>query len=283
MTTETDKALAVVGAVGDDLGKETGTTGTPAPAPPSNSPPADPVADKAAADKAAADAAAAKEVADAEAAKAKADAPAEDAELDTAVWGSTQDEVGDSVLALLQNSGIELTDAKAFVYDALQSGDATKLDRDALIEKVGKAKATLIIAGAENFITRTVTRSKEIMSDVHTAAGGEENWAALTAWAKGNVPDAELADYRALIDQGGIKARFATTDLLSRFNADTKNTTLSASAGEITADTKAAPQSRQTTKAEYVSELSAAHKRGADTATLNEIQKARERGRTAGI
>lgn len=284
MTTDTtpkpDAALVAAGAT-PAATSETHSGNGPSPPPaPSNSPPVapvDPAAEKAAADKAAAD----KVVADEAAKKA---AEAENAPLDTAVWGSTGDEVGDSVLELIQNAGLSIEETKALMFDAVKAGDPTKIDRDALIEKVGKAKATLILAGVQNFITGQQTRAKTILTEVHTTVGGEANWTQLTAWAKTAVPEAELAEYRDMIDAGGAKARFAAAELATKFNADPKNTTLStARTTEIIGDGVAQTTTRATTRTQYVAELDAAHKRGAKPGEIADINAARAAGRAKNI
>ena len=275
-----DKALAAVGASAADLGgKEGGTGPTPPPAPSNVPPPAvDPVAEKAAADKAAADAVT-KAAED-----AKAAAEAEDKPLDTAVWGTTGSEVGDSVLELIQNSGMTQDDAKAIMFEAVKSGDLSKIDRDALVEKVGKAKATLILAGAQNFINDAATKNATIIGEVHTTVGGKENWDALTTWAKANVGEADLSDYRAMIDAGGAKARFAAAELASKYNADPKNTTLSsAKTTEIIGDTKATSTARALNKSAYYAEINAAYARGATPSEIAEINAARAAGRAKGL
>jgi hypothetical protein len=272
-----DKAAAAAGAGPDDLDNKTGLEGAPkAPPAPSNTPPVDEAA------KAKAEADAAAKAAEEEAAKKAA---ADDAKpLDTTLWGSTGSEVGDSVLALLQNSGMQPTDAKALLYDAVTAGDPTKIDRDALIEKVGKDKATLILAGVENFVTQSKATAQTILTVVHESVGGEQNWTTVREWAKANIPEAERNEYADLIDAGGAKARFAAQELANRYNADTKNTTLTTpKTTEIIGDSKAQPTTRATTRAQYVAELEAAHKRGAKPAEIAEINSARAAGRAKNI
>ena len=274
-----DKAGATVGAGPQDNDETNSGKAPNPPPPPSNEPPPKQQTpeEKAAADKAAADKAAAD--------KASADAAAaENRPLDNAVWGTTGDEVGDSVLTLLQNSGLTVDEAKAMMFDAVQAGDVTKLDREALAAKVGKEKATLILAGAENFITRSAAKAATIVKEVHATVGGEENWSAITGWATKNVAESDLATYRNMIDAGGAQARFAASELKALYNADGKNTTLGAANAELKGDSGSPQPGRQLTKAQYVAELEAAHKKGSPPqAVINEINAARARGRAAGI
>lgn len=278
------KAAKAQGAGADDLDPATTGGGNPAPAEPTNKAPvveptpeekeatATEEAEKVAADKEAADKAAA------EAAETPDDKP-----LDTDVWGSTGDDVGDSVLSMLQNSGITTDEAKSLMFDAIQAGDVTQIDKAALIEKVGKNKAALIMAGAENFISRSTAKAATIVAEVHTTVGGKDNWDAVTTWAKENVSETDMADYSSMIDAGGAKARFAAQELASRYNTDSKNTTLPTADAEIVGDGKATPTTRSTTRAEYVSELEKAYDTAASEAVIKEIKAARARGRAAGM
>lgn len=258
---------------------------------------------KAAADKAAQDAAAAqqgnppaddKAKQEADAAKAEADAKAKaDAEaaekaktqsedLDTEKWGSTGDETGDSVLLILQNSGMEVDTAKALLYDAVAAGDVTKIDRDALVEKVGKAQANLILAGVENYVTKTTARVQEAVTALHTVAGSKENWDQVAAWAKGNIPDAELQEYRDLIDAGGAKAKYAAQQIVEKYNAVDSHDSVGKSEAEPGG--KAQEKQEALTRAEYFERVDKLHKeRKATPAALKSLLAARERGKAKGL
>lgn len=272
-------AVKAAGATDADLSDKHSGNGPTPPPPPPNTPPVDDAAQKAAAEKEAADKAAAE--------KAEADAKAAEAEnkpLDTAVWGSTGDEVGDSVLELIQNSGLSVEETKALMYDAVKAGDPTKIDRDALVEKVGKAKATLILAGVENFVNTSKAKAQTILTEVHTTVGGEANWKQVTEWAKGNVAEAELAQYRTMIDAGGAQARFAAAELAAKYNGDSKNTTLTtAKTTELLGDGKPSSDIKPLTKAEYYAQIDAAYARRATQAEIDQINAARAAGRAKGL
>lgn len=278
-TTEVkDKAAAAVGADPErDTSESETTTGNPAPPPPSNEPPADDTPEEAE------DTTEGAEDTSEDAGEEDNSEDGEDKALDTDVWGTTGDEVGDAALTLIQNAGLTTDEAKAFLFDAVTEGDITKVDKDALTEKVGKDKATLILAGVENYVARSKAKAETIVQECHTAVGGEDNWNAVTTWAKENVSSEDMADYVDLIDAGGAKARFAAQELAARYNGDAKNTTLNADTAEIVGDSKAQTSARAISKAAYVAELEAAHASGASEAVINEINAARARGRAKGI
>ena len=205
-------------------------------------------------------------------------------ELDTTVWGSTGDEVGDSVLLVLQNSGIPVEDAKALIYDPLtEHGDPTKLDKDALIEKVGKANANLVMAGIENFVAKNNAKNEAVLKDVYEVAGGKENWDQVAPWAKEKLSEADRKDYADMLDAGGAKAKFAAQEIIRLYNADTNNTSIGKTT-TLEGESAAGDQGEAITRVEYAERMDKLHRTGkASKAAIAEVQRARERGRKKGI
>lgn len=254
-----------------------GTTGDPAPS-----------------NKERAGAKAAKEAADKEA-KAKAEAAAataedddetidDDKELDTAVWGDPgNDEVGKSTLTLIQNSGMTPETALELFGKAREQMDPSLVDRDKLVEAVGKTKATLIMAGFETVTSREKARLAEVTKVVHDAAGGEDNWKKATKWAVAKLDAAELDELRVMIDKGGRQATFAAAEIVNRYNSDPKNTALAAGKGQITPDTKSATPAKGITRREYGEQLDRLYRRGATEAEFNALRAQRNAGKKQGI
>lgn len=203
-------------------------------------------------------------------------------DLDTETWGDTGDEVGNSVLKVLQDSGISVEDARGLLEEAVLEGDASKIDKEALIEKVGKANANLIVAGIENVITRREAHVQGVITEIHKVAGDKDTWDKVASWVQKNVSEADRDKYAALIDQGGPSARFAAQELIGLYNADPKNT----SVGEketIEGDGVAPDSGEALTKTQYFEKLEAAYNRNATQAEIRQIQLARQRGRKRGI
>lgn len=209
--------------------------------------------------------------------------PDVNAPLDEEVWGSTGNEAGDSVLTVLQNSGIDPEDAKALMYDAMLEGKPENIDRAALAEKIGEANANLVMIGVRQFLADSTAKAEAINTTVYDAVGGQENWDAVTTWAREAVDEADLQTYRSMIDAGGVQAKLAAQDLLGKYNAADTNTTLDIPANkELAGDSLAVQSGRSLNKAEYYAEMSAANKRGATPAEIQEIKDARARGRAQG-
>ena len=240
-----------------------------------------------------ADAKAAKEAADKEA-KERAEAAAatdkdgettdDDKELDTAVWGDPgNDEVGRSTLTLIQNSGLTPETALELFGKAREQMDPSLVDRDKLVEAVGKTKATLIMAGFETVTTREKARFAEVTKIAHDAAGGEDNWKKATKWATAKLDADELDELRTMLDKGGRQANFAAAEIVNRYNSDPKNTALSAGKGQVTPDTKSTATVKGITRREYGDQLDRLYRRGATEAEFNALRAQRNAGKKQGI
>lgn len=195
----------------------------------------------------------------------------------------TGDEVADSVLSELQEAGISTEDAKALIYDPLlEHGDPTKIDRDALIEKVGKARANLVMAGIENYVGRNNAAAEEAVGIVYETAGGKEGWEKVAAWARENVSDKDRADLNALMDQGGRKASFAASEYV-RMHNEAEGTTSVGRGETLEGDAKAGDVGEAISRVEYAERMEKAHRLGPKPGEIAAIQRARERGRKKGL
>lgn len=203
--------------------------------------------------------------------------------LDTSVWGDTGDEVGNSVLQTLQNSGVSTEEAKALLWDAVEAGDPTKVDRDALVEKVGKAKATLIMAGIENVTSRNNQKIAEVTKVANETAGGEANWKKASAWAVKNLKADELDELRNMLDKGGRQAKFAAGEIVARYNDDPKNTALNAGGGQVKPDGKGGNAVQPISRREYGEALDKLHRRRGTPAEFAALKAQRQAGIKAGI
>ena len=257
---------------------DNGNTGDPAP---SNKDRADAKAAKEAADK---EAKAKAEAAAAEEGEDDDETPDDDKELDTAVWGDPgNDEVGRSTLTLIQNSGLTPETALELFGKAREQMDPSLVDRDKLVEAVGKTKATLIMAGFETVTAREKARFAEVSKIAHDAAGGEDNWKKATKWAVSKLDAAELDELRSMLDKGGKQANFAAAEIVNRYNSDPKNTALAAGKGQVTPDTKSAATVKGITRREYGEQLDRLYRRGAAEAEFNALRAQRNAGKKQGI
>lgn len=203
-------------------------------------------------------------------------------ELDKSVWGSTGSETGDAVLKVLQDAGADPQAAKAILFDAIQAGDVTKIDQKALGELIGEAQATIVVQGAKSFIAEANEANAKIVETVHKSVGGEENWKKVSAWAEASIPAEEMADYAEMINAGGAKARFAASEILSAYNGDAKNTSISAPRVEAKAVTPP-PTVEGITSRQYVEALEKAQRTRAGADEIAKIKAQRAAGRKQGL
>jgi len=61
-------------------------------------------------------------------------------------------------------------------------------------------------------------KSAELVSLVHTVAGGKEEWEAVQKWAAASADPAEKSQINALLNQGGLAAKGAVTYLVNAYN-----------------------------------------------------------------
>ena len=208
----------------------------------------------------------------------------EDKDLDTSVWGDAGgDEVAQSVMQTLQNSGVSTVDAKAMLWDAVEAGDPSKVDRDALVEKVGKAKATLIMAGIENVTSRNNEQIKQVTETVSTVAGSKENWDKAAKWAVASMSAEQVDELRGMIDQGGAKARFAAGEIVKAYNNDPKNTALSAGTKQLTPEGKSTAKVKGLSRREYGDAIMKLERKGGTEQEFAALRAQRKAGKAAGI
>lgn len=224
-------------------------------------------------------------VAEAPAEATEEEAPVEktDTVLDTAVWGDSGSEVGNSVLGMLQDSGVSTDDAKALMYDAIQAGDVSMIDQAALAAKVGKNAAAIILSGTKSFIAENAAKNEVAIQEVHKTAGGKDNWDAVAKWASASLPESELSEYRPMIDKGGASARFAVSEIIAAYNNAPANSSIATNTPRVEATSTSPPARTAMSRAEYVAALDKAHRKGASNKEIATIQAARMIGRKQGL
>lgn len=301
MTTEataTDKALAAHGATADNLDPGSkGTSGVPQPPPaPSNEPPpekkekpegldeehgstgkTEPTAEE----KAAAEAAAKKAADDKAAADKEAAGPLKE-------FVDFSDSPGaQAAVNLLKEAGVGPNAANEYFAKALKTGDLNDIDVAGLEAKLGKDKAALVLIGVKDHYGRLAAKAQATVTQTHEIFGGEANWNTVKTWAQtaekaDAALKAQIDDIRGLLDEGGHKAAAGARELLRLYNAapDKKGLgTTKLVQGDGTGNVIGKPLSR----ADYVTELKAAHARGAKPAEIAAIDARRKAGRKAGI
>lgn len=194
-------------------------------------------------------------------------------------WLRTGDETADTAIDLARSSGLTKEAAEEVFGKAVESGKLEDVNVLALTEKIGKEKATLVMAGLRDFYNRKVASTAAAVQAVYTEVGGEDKWPALREWAKAHVPERELDGIRSMLDMGGTAAVLAARELVRLYNADPKTSGLNnnLTTGEAAVSTSSEPLSR----AEYLELVKQAYSKG-DTAEVQRLNARRLAAKNSG-
>lgn len=191
------------------------------------------------------------------------------------------------IVDILRESEIPVEEAQEFFAEALKTQDVTKINQEALREKLGDKKAELVMLLAESYYKGAFQEMQALKDKAFEVTGGEDNFNAIKEWAQGKAESdpefaKDLEEIRGLIAtetprgvQAGMKA------LVDLYKAD-PNTTVPAdlevgdkAAGENTAQ----PLSRL----DYAREVEKAMKKGNYDDVIGELKKRRQAGIKQGI
>lgn len=99
----------------------------------------------------------------------------------------------------------------------------------ALADKHGDAVASIIAEQLQGFHAsrkaQDAKRNQAVFDQVQDAfkdvtnQTGKETWNELSGWAKDNIADSERREINKLLSQGGLAAKYAVDDLVSRFKS----------------------------------------------------------------
>lgn len=156
--------------------------------------------------------------------KAEAEEPKD--KYDPEVWGDPGDPVARAALKTMANSDVTPDEARDLLWDAMEKSDPSLIDEAKLVEKLGEDSAALVMSSVRDVTTRHKAAVEAVNVQIEAAVGSQENWKAAAAWARDNLPENELNDLRGMINAGGSKSKFAIGEIVSKYNADPKNSTL---------------------------------------------------------
>ena len=216
-------------------------------------------------------------------------------ETDAAGWMETDNPSLQASLNLMKAAGLSPSEAGEFFNEALDTGDASKVDQEALAARVGKDNAELILSGVTKYST---DQSAEVLAKVNAIqeeVGGKDNWAEMVKWSKAaaradETVKAELTELQTMMNGSETQGKLAAKRMLEMYNGDKGNTTLSGAKPTVSAaptPTMAAaptPAVEPISAQQYVEKINALTSRGGQRqADMAALSKARAAGRTAGI
>lgn len=193
------------------------------------------------------------------------------------------------VESLLNDAGLNPQEVTQAIMD--NDGKLTPALAKQLVEKHGEAVASIVSDQLTKFHTESKNKASErdnaVYSQVEAAfkdvtqQSGSETWKELSGWAKENVPNDERKEINKLLQQGGIAAKYAIDDLVSRFKS---SDSFVQSAELVSGDNFAADNSglAPLSKAEYTRKFRELESQGHVYGQSTELDKL-DRQRTAGM
>jgi hypothetical protein len=213
----------------------------------------------------------------------------------TAEWITTESKEFNASLGLMRAAGMTPTEAAELFNPATSTGDLSKVDQAALVEKVGEDKAALIMAGFTTFIETEGQAALAATKAAHDAVGGSANWARMVSWARGKAATdaglkAQVEDITLMLNSGNaFQADMAASKFKELFNADKANSTITKQTAAIDVTRAKAAPSQPTivplSMREFAEQSLAADRlRGpARAAKLAALSVARAAGRAQGL
>lgn len=190
-------------------------------------------------------------------------------------------------VTILEESGLAVEEANAIFSEAVETNDLSKIKKDALIEKIGKDKADVVLVLAESYYNTTFSAMEAIQTEVFSLTGGEDNFAAIKEWANEKAKTdttfaKELAEIKEMIDTQKMRSvKAAITDLVDLYRQDPDTTTpANLEVGDKAAGKTAA---QPLTRADYISEINKARKDGTYDKVSASLWSRRQAGMKQGI
>lgn len=146
-------------------------------------------------------------------------------------WPKYDDPSLGAAVELMKAAGLNYEDSKAFFKKAGETGKASDVDFKGLEAKMGKAQATLVMAGLKQYEAEQTQFAQATITDVMTVLGGKESYMKLKDWV--SVREAadpafakDLVAYRQMISSGGVQAKAAAIALKQLYTENPNNSGL---------------------------------------------------------
>jgi len=202
-------------------------------------------------------------------------------------YHSYEDPALKQAVSILEEAEIPVEEANAIFQEAVDSNDLSKINKNALIEKLGQEKADLVMVLAEAYYTKTFNAMKAVKDKAFEITGTEEQFNAMTEWAAEKAKTdkdfaKDLQEFRDMIDSGKPRAIKAAVRELYDLYVEDPDTTIEADleVGDKAASLKGVePMSRQ----DYVTEIEKAHRDGTYDKVSANLWKRRQAGIKKGI
>jgi hypothetical protein len=188
---------------------------------------------------------------------------------------------------LLKGAKIPVGEANAIFASAIETGDITKVDKEALVAKVGADQAEVIMVLAQSYYTDSTAQFEALTSVAYEITGDADTYNQVKDWANtkaGTDPEfaKDLQEIRDLMDTQKPRAiQAAVSELFDMYKAD-PGTTIEASleTGDSVSGTSGVePLSLRA----FTNEIEKAHREGKYEQKKKQLWARRQAGKTQGI
>lgn len=141
------------------------------------------------------------------------------------------DDNANAVVSILKEANIPVMEANELFKEAIETGDFSKIDIAKLTEKLGAAKATLVLNGVKSYYNTATTNTKETVTAAYEAVGGEANYKKVQAWARSQADKdpafrTQMESLNSMFDLNKTAAVMAARELVSLYEKDSGNSSL---------------------------------------------------------
>lgn len=152
-------------------------------------------------------------------------------DADDAEFPTSDDPSLNAALGLMKAAGMTTEKLAEHFGEAINTGDLSKIDREALNKELGEDKAELVMAGVTKWSADAGAATLEAARQVQQSVGGAENWAKMTAWAKQAAKSdpalkKEIQGITDMLNGNEMSRKLGAQEFKRLYNADKKNVTL---------------------------------------------------------
>ena len=170
-----------------------------------------------------------------------------------------------AIVEALKTFEVTATQAQAVFGKATETGNIGDVDVAKLKELVGDVKANLLLNSVKTRFDQVQAANKAQETAVYGVVGGEANMKTIAEWARkaeatSSEFKAKLDTYRGMLNANPTQAGLAAQALLTAYNADPANKTLSITMQQGTVSNLTNYDS--ITRADYFVAFEAAHRKG---------------------
>ncbi len=191
------------------------------------------------------------------------------------------------VVNIMVDAELPVAEANAIFAEAAETGDLSKINKAALVEKLGQDKADVVLVLAESYYNTEFSSMKAIKDEVHKLVGGEDNFTNMSKWANDKAATdpafaKDFSELKAMFDSKQPRAINAAAKELFELYKQDPGTTITASL-EVGDAAVGSAGVEPMTRREYTEAVAKAHRNGTYEAERASLWARRSAGQRKGI